>query len=220
METTKKAIQITTGKYGAGTPQENATVDLIFGREWAEERFELYFHWYNLLHELGHGIQYFYGKECLHPAEEEQLVNDFAVAFWCHYSAQERIHELCAVVSYALAQMEPTVGEGVSHMKYAMEKWGQEELYTFHNYGWFQFSCVEQSLKDGAALGEVLRRMGVSAVTEQPRKNFDCGLPGEDSASRTVAGAVSLLREWGVELPEVSVVLVDDPNRHMCRIVE
>lgn len=51
----------------------------------AEYNYELYFHWYNLIHELGHIIIMFNSVSHPHPAAEEQLVNNFAVACWQHY---------------------------------------------------------------------------------------------------------------------------------------
>jgi len=85
MDTEKKTVEIITGRYGKGTSEQNEVVDLILGKINTRERFETYFHWYNILHELGHSIMYFNTDVRPHPVNEEQMVNDFAIAYWLYY---------------------------------------------------------------------------------------------------------------------------------------
>ena len=42
---------------------------------------------------------------------------------------------------------------------YAKRMWGTEELYSFNNYGWFQFSSVQAATKETPNLEQALNRM-------------------------------------------------------------
>lgn len=94
MDTEKKVVEIITGRYGMGTSEQNEVVDTILGEIHARERFEIYFHWYNILHELGHSIMCFNTGKRPHIINEEQIVNDFAVAYWMYYGEDEKMNSL------------------------------------------------------------------------------------------------------------------------------
>lgn len=218
MDVQGKTIEIITGLYEQGTPEARQIVDGIWGKEQAQERFDLYFHWYNLLHELGHGIMAFNCPQRPHPVEEEQLVNDFAVGYWLHYGEAEKLEALGAVVSYALAHLTLPDGAGTSPTDYARAKWGTAALFTFNNYGWFQFSCVKESLQRGETLASVLPRMGIERPQVQPRRTLAYSLSNE-TILPIVRDAACMLRAWGAVLPEVTVALDPDPNRHLCNLI-
>lgn len=128
MDTEKKVVEIITGGYGMGTSEQNEVVDTILGEIHARERFEIYFHWYNILHELGHSIMYFNTDNRPHIVNEEQIVNDFAVAYWLYYGEDEKINSLNEIISYALAHLKCPTPTGVTHIEYAHEKWGRKIL--------------------------------------------------------------------------------------------
>lgn len=75
---------IKTARYGKGSEIDNNNVKIALGNENTEEKFNLYFQWYNVIHELGHGILMYNSDVKLSNVEEEQLVNDFAVAYWLY----------------------------------------------------------------------------------------------------------------------------------------
>ena len=80
-----KAYSVVTARYNSGTDEQNAEVVLALGDENTEEDFEIYFQWYNVIHEMGHGLIRYNSDKKFGNAEEEQLVNDFAVAYWMMY---------------------------------------------------------------------------------------------------------------------------------------
>jgi len=213
--TSPEAVLITTGRYGQGTPEQNRTVDYILGAENAEERFALYFQWYNILHEIGHGIIYHNSDSRPHPVDEEQLVNDFAVAFWSFYGEEDKFRDLEYMVAYALENFERPVDENVTHMEYARNNWGKRDLFTFNNYGWFQFNCVNSSLQEIRPLESVLSEMGVKNINIQPQGTLVYPVIGENTAAEIIYDAVSLLRRWGAVIPDVYHTWDNDPNRHM-----
>ncbi len=215
----KKNILIITGRYGKGAPSDNEIVDNIFGKEYARERFELYFHWYNLIHELGHGIIEYNSASRLHPVKEEQLVNDFAVAYWTYYGEKEKLDELDTIVSYALKHVKRPA-DNLTHIEYAYNNWGKEELMNFNNYGWFQFSCVKNSLSEKKPMESVLPQMGVQCVITNEQQLLPYTLRGEKISEKIVGDAVRIINKWGAALPDVSVAFDDDPNRHMCTHID
>lgn len=50
-----------------------------------KERFCLYFQYYNVLHELGRGLLRYNNGVSILIVDEEQLANDFAIAYWNYY---------------------------------------------------------------------------------------------------------------------------------------
>lgn len=64
------------------------------------------------------------------------------------------------IISYALSHLQCPAPTGTTHIEYAIEKWGTEELNNFNNYGWFQFSCVKDSMNKRKNLDTVLTQMG------------------------------------------------------------
>ena len=66
-------IKIVTGQYQKAPPEQKKMIQELFGKD-AEINYEIFFHWYNVLHELGHAIMMFNASSRPHPAEEEQLV--------------------------------------------------------------------------------------------------------------------------------------------------
>lgn len=216
----KPALLITTGRYGQGKIEDNKLVSSILGEEYAEERFELYFQWYNVLHELGHGIIFSNSKSKSEPVDEEQLANDFAVAFWTYYGEEEKLNKLELIVSNALENLDRPVDENTSHMDYAKKNWGKKELYTFENYGWFQFSCVSSSLNERDTLESVLIKMGVNNIEKQPRKTFVYQTIGEDTVVKIIEDAVAELHKWGAEIPNVYHTFSNDPNNNKCQKIK
>ena len=210
-------IEIITGLYGKGTPEENELVTRVFGDDRAAAWFELYFYWYNLIHELGHGVMWFYCNPRPHPVEEEVLVNQFAVAYWRHYGETEKLAALKDLLAYALQQyVRPTDKNAID---YAKEAWDQKMIFNFNNYGWFQMSCVADIMQNPIGLHAVLEQMGVPNVASQPEKLLRYDL-NDETPTCIVRDAAAILREWGAELPDVHVSFDNDPNRHMSVIHE
>lgn len=45
---------IISGRFETGTPEQKNAFMQLFGKEETRNFFDLYFHWYNLVHEIGH----------------------------------------------------------------------------------------------------------------------------------------------------------------------
>lgn len=212
-------VEITTGQYHAASLESQELVRGILGEQ-AETDFEIYFHWYNVMHEFGHVIMEFNTVTRPHPVEEEQLVNDFAVAYWRRYGEPEKLERLRTIVTTSLGRFTVPADENMSHIEYATAKWDHmDELFNFNNYGWFQFSCVQQSLSRPESLEQALVNMGVQKA--QPQEKTVLRYQVDDSmASRVIKDAAKIMRAWGILLPErIEVLYSDDPNCHMCESV-
>ena len=216
----EKGIEIITGMYGKGTEEENQIVDSIFGATNTAEKFKQYFYWYNTIHELGHGVMAFNCNSRPHPIEEEQLVNDFAVAFWLHYGEIEKLNRLNAIVDSALSNFSRPAEGGTTHTEWAHKNWGTASMMTFNNYGWFQMSCVNQSFRAGRDLASVLIQMGAKEVKAQPQKVLVFPVINETTPSAVIGNAAKELGKWGVILPQIRHRFDNDPNKHMCNMID
>ena len=208
-------LEIVTGRYQAASAAQREMLRVLFGESAAQD-YEIYFHWYNILHELGHAVMMFHAAARPHPAQEEQLVNDFAVAYWRHYAQPQRLERLGEIVRRALRRLPAPAAD---HLEYAKARWDTEEMRSFEGYGWFQFSSVRQALGGEKSFAQALRDMGVHSVCPQARKALVYDLDDE-TACRVLADACKTLKSWGVRLPdEARIVFCDDINCHMCRAI-
>ncbi|MDF2588114.1 MAG: hypothetical protein K0S41_1955 [Anaerocolumna sp.] len=47
--------KIISGRYETGTEEQQKGYNQLFGDERIQEKFDLYFHWFNIVHEIGIG---------------------------------------------------------------------------------------------------------------------------------------------------------------------
>lgn len=189
----------------------------LFGKD-AEINYEIFFHWYNVLHELGHAIMMFNASFRPHPAEEEQLVNNFAYAYWKYYGEDEKLKELCSIVEKTIQKFNIPTSNNECYMDYAKKMWGTEELFTFNNYGWFQLSSVQAAITAGTNLEQALNRMCSAKVSLKKAEILKYEVC-DQMAGQVVADAMRVMKDWGVLLPEANeIVFCDDVNCHMCRV--
>lgn len=73
--------KIISGRYETGTQVQQKGYDWLFGSKNIQEKFDLYFHWFNIVHEIGHIIVDI-EKIDMDKVDEEFFVNCFAVAYW------------------------------------------------------------------------------------------------------------------------------------------
>lgn len=76
----------------------------------AQHKFDLYFHWYNIMHEYGHCLLDFHKHDSC-GVLQEMLVNQFAVSYWKARGFQDSLNELRAMLEVA----------GVAHPEVCVE---------------------------------------------------------------------------------------------------
>ena len=212
-------IKIITGQFSQAPEDQQQMIRELLGDD-AEYRYELYFHWYNVLHELGHAVMMFNSPSRPHPAEEEQLVNNFAAAYWRHYGEAEKLAELGRLVDETLQKLPVPVQDGEDYLAYAKRVWGSDVFFTFNSYGWFQFSGVKAAIAREESLAQALAAMGVGEIVPQDAQTL-CYAVCEQMSGQVVADAVQRIKSWGAALPEdAEVVFCDDVNRHMCQAID
>lgn len=145
-------VEITTGQYITAPLEHKLMIQNLLGKN-VEYNFEIYFHWYNIIHELDHAVFEYNCSNRPHPIDEEQFVNNFAIAYWRHYGEIEKLETVCSIVHESLSRFVVPAQNNINHLVYGKEQWGKEEFYNFNNYGWFQFSCVQNSISQQISLG-------------------------------------------------------------------
>ena len=209
-------IRIITGHYQKSSLEQKQMLQKLFG-ELAEYNYEIYFHWYNVIHELGHAIMMFNSPSRPHPVDEEQMVNNFAYAYWQHYGEPKKLKELCSIVDETIQKFSIPAQNNESYIEYAKDKWGKEELFTFNNYGWFQFSSVRAAIAKASTLEQALSQMCSVKVVPVKTETMNYEIC-DQMAAQIIADAVRNLKDWGVLLPEdIKIVFCDDVNCHMCQ---
>lgn len=200
--TSPKVALIVTQKYNQGTEDENNNVKIAFGEENTEEKFKLYFWWYNVLHEVGHGLIYYNGNNNMSGPEKEQLVNDFAYAYWSYYGEQDKLDELEPIINYAVEHIKNDENSNMNYMEYARENWNKESFGTFNNYGYFQFNSVSETFKNKKTLEEVLKEMGITNANLSNTKQLNYEYIDKDTCNKILYDAIDNVHEWGLEFPD------------------
>ncbi len=206
-----KTYFITTGRYNVSTEKDNAMVLKTLGKENTEDRFKTYFQWYNVIHELGHGMIIYNGKVHISSAKEEQLVNEFAVAYWRYYGEQEKLDLLKDVVDYAVLHIDG-LDDNEKYMEYAEKHWNESSFMTFNGYGWFQFNSTKKALEGNKSLEEVLKEMGVKDFKLPEPKKLVYNEINEDVSTQIIDDAVDNFHSWGLSFPKVTHSYSNNPN--------
>ena len=216
-----RCYSVTTGLYNQSTPENQKNVENAMGTENTEERFKIYFQWYNVIHELGHGLLYYNNGNDLDIVDEEQLVNDFAVAYWKYYGEEEKISELEDIVNYAVKNIGTNYENEVDYLKLGKEnsngKRFNNSFFNFNDYGWFQFSSVKHSFETNKNLQEVLEEMGFSDFDLTQRKKLIYKEINNDVSTQIINDAVDNFNEWGLKFPKATHHFDKNPNNNYSR---
>ena len=153
----------------------------------------------------------------INGAEEEQLVNDFAVAYWLYYGEEDKINELENIVEYASTHIKSDATDDVTYMEFAKENWGKSSFNTFNNYGWFQFNSVKESLSRRKSIDEVLKEMGIENVNLPNPELLEYPEINEEISTQIINDAVNNFHNWGIKFPRVIHFYNNDPNANYSR---
>ena len=214
----EEVILIITGRYGQGTHESNEMVSSILGGDNSQERFNVYFNWYNIIHEIGHIVDNMLQDDGFGEIgfmDGELFANSFAVAFWARYGDEETFNMLSETVAYAIENFERPVAEDEDIFDFARLFEAGDIEFNFNNYGWFQFSLVNHALTEIRDLASLLTEAGHEFSEAPPPRTLTFSSIGEDGIPEILASVFSVLREWGIEMPSpVYHILNDDPNMH------
>jgi len=212
----KQITLIVTGRYGQSTPEINEMVDSILGGVNCQDRFNVYFNWYNTVHEIGHMVEVVLRGTIDNLLDGELFANAFAVAFWARYGERQTFETLKELVSTALERFERPISIDEDLTDFARRYDAGEIEFSFNNYGWFQFSLVNHVLSEMRSLESVLVSAGFAFDETPAPATLAFPSIGEDVIPEILVAVFTKLREWGIELPfPIYHMLIDDPNAHM-----
>lgn len=170
----------------------------------------MYFWWFNVLHEVGHALIEYNGKIKISRPEEEQLVNDFAYAYWAYYGEEEKLLQVEEIIDYAVAHIQNDEKSDMNYMEYAKKNWNKSSFWKFNNYGYFQFNAGKETFKNKKTLDTVLKEMGITNYTLNNIKlSYDT--IDEANCEKILNDAVDNIHKMGLKFPEVRHMYTKDP---------
>lgn len=200
--------KILSGKYETGNEEQQMGYKMLFGEVSIQYKFDLYFHWYNLVHEMGHCLVEKYGLK-LSPVEEEMYVNELAVGYYRYVGESDRLAELKSILKAVIDQMPSPVPEGESFTSFFESIWGTDALMNVMTYGYFQLNSVLEAMKTGRKFADVISELGV-AISQADVKECKEEITS-NNAEKFLSAAIENIKACGLEVPEIRLELVENP---------
>lgn len=209
--------KIISGRYETGTAEQQSGYNQLFGSENIQEKFDLYFHWFNIVHEIGH-ILIDIQKIDMDKVAEELFVNCFAVSYWRITDNCNRIKKVENLIKNILKIMQNPVPQGVAFNDFFKGIWGTEQMNTIEMYGFFQMSCVAEAFKSNRTLPELLSEIGYENIEMSLLDSYNGDVNSKNSIE-VLNHCISNLNKIGVKLAKVNIELVDNPEIQCCQQV-
>lgn len=202
---------IYSGRFEKGTEEQQAAFIQLFGFENIQYKFDLYFHWYNIIHEYGHCLCMYHGSN-ITGFRQEFLVNRFAVGIWQYAGYEDELKSLQQMIDEILQRIQDPVPHNMSFADYYEQIWGTDEIMKVTIYGYFQFKSVQMALENRENLETVLQEMGIHKEISNRRPTCKKYSISADTAKEALHDIRRLLDRLDVEQPSVDVELVDNPS--------
>ena len=200
---------IRSGKYETGTEEQQLGFRQLLGED-AIYSFDLYFHWYNIIHELGHC---FTGQSNIYQnsnIDQEMFVNEFAVGYYTYVGETERLNELKTMVQGNIDRMPSPIPEGETFLGFYKRIWNTDALMQVMIYGYFQFRSVLEALDKQRSFEDIAAELGFKIHTSDILKcNSELSSANTEIYLHT---ALENMKNIGMNIPQVRLELVDDPG--------
>lgn len=200
---------IVSGRFETGSDEEKQGYMGLFGPEDTGRFFDLYFHWYNLVHEAGHCIVEKAGAK-MSKVQEEMYVNLLAVAYYRYMGEYQRLEELEERLEKILGRIPAPMPEGKDFTSFYEGIWYTEQINNVMIYGYFQLRSVLEAFKSKKDISEVLGQIGIKVNENVERKSCTAEIKSENS-KLFLGNAIENLRAMGAPVPEIRLELVDNP---------
>lgn len=193
----------------ASVEKRKPIIDLFGNEDIAREFHKIYFQWYNLIHEFAHifrryhGIKIDWTKE---GANEEQAVNDFAMAYWKKFGQKDKLEFIIKYIEQTLKVMPNPIPIEADFLEFWNEHFSgiqSSELYAF-----FQFTSVKRSYESNESFSDVLNSFGIKSIDAYHR---NLTYAEEYHPQNVIDDCCKILNDMGIDTPSVEVVLSDDP---------
>lgn len=209
---------IYTGQFEKGTQEQQAAFIQLFGSENTQYKFDLYFHWYNIVHEYGHCLCSYHGSDII-GLKQEFLVNRFAVSMWQYAGYEKELENLYNMLSEILQRIENPVPDHMSFADYYEQIWETDEIMEVPIYGYFQFKSVQMALESREDLSTVLGEMGIhKEINDRLPSHKEYSISAQ-TAKEALHDIRQLLDSLGIEQPMTDIELVDDPSIHCAKYI-
>ena len=202
---------IYSGQFEKGTQEQQAVFSQLFGPQNTQYKFDFYFHWYNIIHEYGHGLCMHYDSDIIN-LKQEFLVNRFAVSIWRYAGYEQELKELEKMINETLQRIKDPVPNHMSFTEYYEQIWGTDELMQVPIYGYLQFKSVQMAIENKEDLGSVLMEMGIHKEIGSQTPTYKKYPISADTAKEALNDIRNLLDMLGIEQPLVNLEFVDDPS--------
>ena len=200
--------KILSGKFETGNEEQQMGYKMLFGEVSIQYKFDLYFHWYNLVHEMGHCLVEKYGLK-LSPVQEEMYVNELAVGYYRYVGESDRLAELKSILKAVIDQMPSPVPEGESFTSFFESIWGTDALMNVMTYGYFQLNSVLEAMKTGRKFADVISELGV-AISQADVKECKEEITS-NNAEKFLSAAIEKIKACLLEVPEIRLEMVENP---------
>ena len=200
--------KIISGKFETGNAEQQMGYKQLFGEDKIQYKFDLYFHWYNLVHEMGHCLVEKYGIE-LSKVQEEMFVNEFAVGYYRYIGETDRLIELETFLKGVIDQVPSPVPEGQTFIEFYESIWGTEALMNVMLYGYFQLNSVLEAMKKEVDFKDIADTFGVTIKQAEVKECKEEIVSG--NAEKFLDIAIENLNVFGFEVPEIKLELADNP---------
>ena len=210
--------KIISGQYELETPEQQAGYKMLFGENNIQYKFDLYFHWYNILHELGHCVVDVQNIK-MTKVQEEMFANEFAVAYWNYVGQEMKIRELENILNEVITNMLSPVPNDMSFVEYYESIWEMEALNNVMVYGYFQMNSVLEAIKNKKDFRMVLQSVNIEMNNDITVDTCDVTVCARN-AYIVLENAVANINRLEITLIQVSIELVDNPMIQSARTCE
>lgn len=211
--------KIITGRLEKGSPEQKSIYAQLFGAEDIQQKFDFYFHWYNIAHEYGHCILDFNNKG-IGGVMEEIIVNKYAVCYWRQAGFDKELIELRDMLENALTALPNPVPEGKTFTEWYTDIWGSPQLMTVPIYGYFQFKSVLIAMVDSHELSSWFSEVGIDGFN-YPEKSQSPPYPvSAESAIKYLEDLHHFHEKSTFKVPNAVIELTDDPMTQCSQKVE
>ncbi len=201
--------KIISGQYELGTEDQQAEFKMLLGEDNIEYKFDLYFHWYNIVHEFGHCVVDLQ-KINMSNVQEEMFVNEFAVAYWKHIGAETQMKELEDLLNGINANIPSPVPCDISFTEYYESIWGPEVLDNVMLYGYFQLNSVLEALKGKKDFKAVLNSIDIDLSSNICMSKYEDTICAKN-AYKVLDNVVANINKLDISPIQVVLELVDNP---------
>ena len=212
------SYEIISGKYETGTVEEQMGFAQLFGEESVQKKFDLYFHWYNIIHEIGHVLVDINNVD-MDGVNEELFANSFAVAYWKKVDKKNNLNRVKEMIYHIIKDIPSPLTKESNFKEFFKKIWGTEIMNSVMMYGYFQLCCVLEAFNLDKNLSEVLQEVGYKEVSLSKMKPYSYDVNSENT-EKVLENCLDNLKACGVtNLSKITLKLVDNPEMQCCNVV-